>query len=143
MTTMTSTNTRPCKALRPAQTPIYRAVERLLLWLVPVVERLPKSTPYQAMGARLINDVQSSLDCIVRSAQTSDATARSESLAELTLRMTAVKTAMRVMSQLRIGGSGAFAVSARQMSQFLSLVVPVATQCASWRRAAAASANHV
>lgn len=44
------------------QTPICHTIERLLDWCMPVVERLPKSLPYQRVGARIIDKTLESLD---------------------------------------------------------------------------------
>lgn len=62
---------------KPAQLPIYRAVERLMTWAIPVIERLPKSLPYQTLGGLLIRDIRECMDAVILTTQATDYTHRS------------------------------------------------------------------
>lgn len=110
--------------MKPAQLPIYRAVERLMLWAVPYVERLPKSLPYQTLGGLLIRDIRECLDAIILATQASDYT-RIEALNILVARMTAVKTTMRVFKNLK-------KITEKQEVQFLDLINPIQMQAGAW-----------
>ncbi len=109
---------------KPAQLPIYRAVERLMIWAIPVVERLPKSLPYQTLGGLFIRDIRECMDAVILTTQASDYT-RIEALNILVARMTSVKTTMRVLKASK-------KITAQQEVQFLDLINPIAMQAGAW-----------
>lgn len=109
---------------KPAQLPIYRAVERLMIWAIPVVERLPKSLPYQTLGGLLIRDIRECMDAVILTTQATDYT-RIEALNILIARMTSVKTTMRVLKASK-------KITAQQEVQFLDLINPIAMQAGAW-----------
>ena len=110
--------------MKPAQLPIYRAVERLMTWAIPFVERLPKSLPYQTIGGLLIRDIRECMDAVILTTQASGYT-RIEPLQILIARMTAIKTAMRVLKATK-------RITAKQEVQFLDLINPIAMQAGAW-----------
>lgn len=109
---------------KPAQLPIYRAVERLMIWAIPVIERLPKSLPYQTLGGLFMRDVRECMDAVILTTQTTDYT-RIEALNILIARMTSVKTTMRVLKASK-------KITAQQEVQFLDLINPIAMQAGAW-----------
>lgn len=109
---------------KPAQLPIYRAVERLMAWAIPVIERLPKSLPYQTLGGLLIRDIRECMDAVILTTQATDYT-RIEALNILIARMTSVKTTMRVLKASK-------KITAQQEVQFLDLINPIAMQAGAW-----------
>ena len=109
---------------KPAQLPIYRAVERLMIWAIPVVERLPKSLPFQTLGGLLIRDIRECMDAVILTTQAAGYT-RIESLHILIARMTSVKTTMRVLKASK-------KITAQQEVQFLDLINPIAMQAGAW-----------
>lgn len=111
--------------MKPAQLPIYRAVECLLIWAIPMVERLPKSLPYQVLGGRIIANINDCLDAIIFATQSTDYT-RIGQLNILIARMTTVKTAMRTLKATK-------KIAANQEVQFLDLINPIAMQAGAWR----------
>ena len=44
--------------MKPNQASIYREIERLLEWSIPVVERLPRSLPYKELGGLRLKAMQ-------------------------------------------------------------------------------------
>lgn len=132
------------RKMKPAQLPIYRAVESLLLWLIPVIERLPKSVSYQTLGGLAIRDANDCLDAIVVAhgldkGNPNYLTARRECFGVLVARMTSIKTKMRIFQQCRIRvkdaeGNTKLApiLSPKQEAKFLDLVNPIAVQAGAW-----------
>lgn len=109
---------------KPAQLPIYRAVERLMIWAIPVIERLPKSLPYQTLGGLFMRDVRECMDAVILTTQATGYT-RIEALNILIARMTSVKTTMRVLKASK-------KITAQQEVQFLDLINPIAMQAGAW-----------
>lgn len=111
--------------MKPAQLPIYRAVERLMIWAIPFVERLPKSLPYQTLGGLLIRDIRESMDAVILTTQASGYT-RITGINILIARMTAVKSTMRCLKAAK-------KITAQQEVQFLDLINPISIQAGSWK----------
>lgn len=111
--------------MKPAQLPIYRAVERLMIWVFPVVERLPKSLPYQTIGGLLIRDIRECMDAVILTTQSSGRD-RLAGVNILIARMTSVKTAIRVLKAMK-------RITPQQEVQFLDLINPISIQAGSWR----------
>lgn len=118
---------------KASQTPIYRAIERLLQWAIPVAARLPKSLPFQTLGADMIRDIKQSLDAVAMAMQTplEDAATRLSCIELIIVRMTSVRMTMRQLVQARVNGGPV--VSLRQEAAFLSLLNPIAIQAGGWR----------
>ncbi len=122
--------------MKPAQLPIYRAVERLMIWVIPFVERLPKSLPYQTLGGLLVRDIRECLDAVILATQASEY-ARLDAINILIARMTAVKSTMRCLKAVK-------KITAQQEVQFLDLVNPIAMQAGAWRcKTAKGAANSI
>lgn len=126
--------------MKPTQTPIYRAIERLLQWAIPLTERLPKSLPYQVLGGEMIRDIKLCLDAVIAAMHTTDAQAKIVCIDAVIARMTAVKTTMRQFTQAKI--KLAPVVSYKQEIAFLDLLNPIAIQAGAWRSKAAQSNRH-
>lgn len=118
---------------KPSQLPIYRAVENLMIWSIPFVERLPKSLPYQTLGGLLIRDIRECLDAVILTTQAS-ASAKVGPLQILIARMTAVKTTMRVLKESK-------KITAQQEVQYLDMLNSISTQAGAWMRKVAMEAN--
>lgn len=128
--------------IKPAQAPIYRAIERLLQWAIPTTERLPKSLPYQTLGGKMIKDIMLCLEVTIMAVNTPDPATRLQCIDIIISRMTMVKTTMRQFAQARI--KGAPVVSYKQEAAFLDLINPVATQAGAWRiKTGQQVSNHV
>ena len=91
--------------IKPAQTPIYRAIERLLQWAIPTTERLPKSLPYQKLGGEMIHDIKICLEAAIMAVNATDPATRLQCIDIIIARMTMVKTTMRQFAQARIKGA--------------------------------------
>lgn len=128
--------------VKPAQTPIYRAIERLLQWAIPITERLPKSLPYQKLGGEMIHDIKLCLDATIMAVNSADPKTRLQCIEIIIARMTTIKTTMRQFAQARI--KGAPVISYKQEAAFLDLIQPIATQAGAWlNKTAQRASNHV
>lgn len=117
--------------MKPAQAPIYRAIERLLQWAIPIVERLPKSLPYHTLGDEMIRDIKLCLDATIMAMQASDATTRLQCVNIIISRMTTVKTTMRIFAQAKVKDTPV--ISYKQEAAFLDMINPIGTQAGAWR----------
>lgn len=125
---------------KSSQAPVYRLTERLLSWMIPVVARLPKSTPFQVLGGKIISNLSDCLDIISiayaldRNSPTYDAR-KKDCYGNLCVRLTSVKTLMRVFTRQRFTnpkGDLVPVVSPKQEGQFIDLINQVAVQVDAW-----------
>ena len=100
--------------MKAKQASVYRYLRELLLYAVPISERLPKSLPMQTLGKRLINDIMDSLDYICIALQTEKGRPRLDVINSVIVRMTSVKTVFEVLEENR-------AVSHKQFAQYLDI----------------------
>lgn len=107
--------------------PIYRAIERLLSWAVPMVDSLPKSLACQTLGGLLIRDLRDCLNAVLLGQDTGDVPAKVQCIKVLLTNLTGIRTTMRVFTGNRY-------VSVKQEMEFLDLVNPIQIQAAAWLR---------
>ncbi len=110
---------------KPKQPPIYRALERLLSWAVPVVDSLPKSLACQTLGGLLIRDMRDSLTYVMTATEAEDVNAKIECIKLLAVNLTNIRTTMRVFTENR-------SISLKKEAEFLDLVNAVTTQQNAW-----------
>lgn len=124
--------------MKANQTPIYRAAERLLLWVIPLAERLPKSLPYQIIGSELVADIKRGIDDIICAMHAPDNAVKLRCINSLLARMASVKMTMRILLQMKI--KYVPIVSYKQEAAFLDLINPICTQAGAWKNKAAVAA---
>ena len=73
--------------MKPSQASIYREIERLLEFTIPMAERFPKSLPYRELGGRLILDLKESMDFVVLAFQAENRLERLECINAVVMRM--------------------------------------------------------
>lgn len=115
--------------VKPNQASIYREIERLMEWSIPVVERLPRSLPYKELGGLLIRDLKEALDFVVLAFQADGTFERVECINAVVMRMTAVKTTYRLLNRVRRD-----AISHGQYAQALDMLNTIADQAGKWLR---------
>ena len=113
--------------MKANQASIYREIERLLEWSIPVVERLPRSLPYKELGGLLIRDLKEALDFVVLAFQAEGPLERVECINAVVMRMTSVKTSYRLMNRVRRD-----ALSHGQYAQALDMLNVIADQAGKW-----------
>lgn len=113
--------------MKPNQASIYRDIERLLEWSIPVVERLPRSLPYKELGGKLVRDLAEALDFVVLAFQAQGTLERVECINGVIMRMTSVKTTYRLMNRVRRD-----AISHGQYAQALDMLNVIADQSGKW-----------
>lgn len=123
-----------------SQTPVYRLTERLMILSIPMISRLPKSVPYQVLGGKFISNINDCLD-IITLAYGLDKTSptyeisRKECHGNLHLRLTSLKTTVRVFKKVRFTnhkGDVVPVVSPRHEGEFVDLVNQISVQIDAW-----------
>lgn len=115
--------------MKPSQASIYREIERLLEYTIPMAERFPKSLPYRELGGRLILDLKESMDFVVLAFQADNRLERLECINAVVMRMTSVKTTFRLLNRVRRD-----TISRGQYAQVLDMLNSIADQAGKWLR---------
>ena len=116
------------------QTPIYHAIERLLDWCMPVVERLPKSLPYQRVGTRVIDKTLDALDLASLSYDCINDEARANYLGYLITDVRTVRASLDVLVRNKC-------ISQKQQVAYIDLTSGILAQAAAWQCKGLRTAN--
>ena len=114
--------------MKASQASLYRKIELLLLWVMPVLDRLPKSLSCQELGRKALTDLTDSLDLVSFALKAERGPQRLEYIDALIVRMTDLKTiirSFRTMSQNR--------EPRVQYTTFIELLKPLSTEVGRWR----------
>lgn len=125
--------------MKASQTPIYRALEKLMAWAVPAMAHLPRAVSYEHLGALIIHDIYDSLNAVSIALQSDNVNTKLAAVDTLIARMTSVKTAMRVLTQAK--HCGAPVMSRKQEALYLDLLIPIARQATGWRNSLSAKSQ--
>ena len=74
--------------MKASQASLYRKIELLLLWVMPVLDRLPKSLSCQELGRKALADLTDSLDLVSFALKAERGPQRLEYIDALIVRMT-------------------------------------------------------
>ena len=108
------------------QTPIFHAIERLLDWSIPVVERLPKSLPFQRVGARVIDKTLESLDLASLAYDSINDEVRANYLGYLITDIRTVRASFDTLARLKC-------ISQKQQVVYIELTSGILSQAAAWQ----------
>lgn len=118
--------------MKASQASLYRKIELLLLWVMPVLDRLPKSLSCQELGKKALTDLTDSLDLVSFALKAERGPQRLEYIDALIVRMTDLKTiirSFRTMSQSREPR----VLTQDQYTTFIELLKPISTEVGRWR----------
>ena len=118
--------------MKASQASLYRKIELLLLWVMPVLDRLPKSLSCQELGKKALADLTDSLDLVSFALKAERGPQRLEYIDALIVRMTDLKTiirSFRTMSQNREPR----VLTQDQYTTFIELLKPLSTEVGRWR----------
>ena len=118
--------------MKASQASLYRKIELLLLWVMPVLDRLPKSLSCQELGRKALTDLTDSLDLVSFALKAERGPQRLEYIDALIVRMTDLKTiirSFRTMSQNREPR----VLTQDQYTTFIELLKPLSTEVGRWR----------
>ena len=113
--------------MKASQASLYRKIELLLLWVMPVLDRLPKSLSCQELGKKALADLTDSLDLVSFALKAERGPQRLEYIDALIVRMTDLKTiirSFRTMSQNREPR----VLTQDQYTTFIELLKPLSTE---------------
>ncbi|MBQ8049044.1 MAG: hypothetical protein IJ271_05535 [Bacteroidales bacterium] len=123
-----------------AQGSVYRKIELLLVWVMPVLDRLPKSLSCQELGRKALADLTDSLDLATFALKAERGTLRLQYIDALIVRMTDLKTIVRIFRTMSIQREPRV-LTQDQYTTFIELLRPISAEVGRWRASNAGTAS--
>ena len=83
--------------MKPTKSSLYREIENLILWFIPIGNALPKDFALRTLGERMINDLLDALNTTALALQTQDLQQRIELINLVKLNITSVQSITKVL----------------------------------------------
>lgn len=128
--------------MKPTSSSIYRRIELLTDWLIPVIDRMPKSISSNIIGDRLINSIMNAQEytaIALRSANISD---RIEAIRLMILCTDTMRYCMRVIYG-RSRNSSTRVINTEQYSHFVGEMEKIGDETAKWLSSAERNLKNV
>ena len=114
---------------------MYRKIEILTEWARPVVDRLPKTTAFTAMGSRTVNELQDAMAAVTIGLLSEKGEPRLNAANLLIVRMVSVKTAFRIYYSYASQTGNPRVLTAAQYAYFLRSMKEISVETERWRAA--------
>lgn len=118
--------------MKATQSSLYRKIEMILIWALPVLDRLPKSLSFQELGKKALADITDSLDLISFALKAERGKARLAYIDALIVRMADLKTiirSFRMISKIREPRI----LTLDQYTVFIDLLRNISSEIGRWR----------
>lgn len=128
--------------MKPTSSSIYRRIELLTDWLIPVIDRMPKSISSNIIGDRLINSIMNAQEytaIALRSANISD---RIEAIRLMILCTDTMRYCMRTIYE-RSRNSSTRVINTEQYSHFVGEMEKIGDETAKWLSSAERNLKNV
>lgn len=114
---------------------MYRAIESLYVWCIPVCNRLPKDLAFRCMGERLVNELTDACTTCALALRTANAKERLDILEVLTIHMTNIKSIVKTWFEWSSKeGQVIRIVSRGQHIEYLKQMDTIGIQLGAWMR---------
>lgn len=121
--------------MKPTSSSIYRRLEQLTDWIIPVVDRMPKSLSSQVVGERLLNALLNAQEYVAIALRTRNVSERIEAIQLSILHIDAVRSSMRAIYE-RSRNSASRVLSTEQYGYFVSQMEVITDETSKWLSAA-------
>lgn len=121
--------------MKASQSSVYRELENLLLWFIPVGNNFPKDFALRGLGERMLNDLTDSLTACALALKTQDLSQRLELINLTKLHVTTVQSISRVLVEYSSReGNTKRIISQKQRAALLVSMTSIGSQLARWAK---------
>lgn len=120
--------------MKAAQSSIYRSIENVMIWFIPVSARVPKIIALRCLAEECainINDALTSVALGLQSEKWSDVR---DCIDMVLLHMTKVKTAVKILKEYSDRSATIHVLNDRQLSVFSLSMNKIMTELGKWRK---------
>ena len=121
--------------MKPAQSSIYRELENLLLWFIPVGNNFPKDFALRELGKRMLNELADALTACALALKTQDLGHRLELINLVKLHIETAQSLSKVLIEYSSReGNVRRLISQKQRAAFITAMCGIGSQLARWAK---------
>ncbi len=121
--------------MKASQSSLYREIENLMLWFIPIGNNIPKDFALRELGKRMLDEITDSLTACNLALQTKDLNNRLELINLIRLHMTSVQTISKVLVEFSSReGNVKRVISQKQRASMLVMMTSIGSQIARWTK---------
>ena len=121
--------------MKATQSSLYREIENLILWFIPIGNNIPKDFALRSLGERMLNEMTDSLTACNLALQTKDLAHRLELINLVKLHMTTVQSISKVFVEYSSReGNVRRIISQKQRAAMLVSMTNIGSQIARWAK---------
>lgn len=126
--------------MKPSQSSLYREIENLMLWFIPVGNNIPKDFAVRKLGERMQNEMLDALTACALALQTSELSQRLDLINLVRLHITNVQSVSRVLVEYSSReGNIKRVISQKQRAALLVMMSTIGNQIARWAKSTESS----
>ena len=119
--------------MKATQSSLYREIENLILWFIPVGNNIPKDFALRQLGERMLNEMMDALTACNLAYQSTDLNHRLELINLVKLHMTTVQSVSKVFIEYSSReGNLRRVISQKQRAAMLVMMTSIGNQIARW-----------
>ena len=119
--------------MKASQSSLYREIENLMIWFIPVGNNIPKDFALRQLGERMINEMTDALTACNLALQTKELRQRLELINLIKLHMTTVQSITKVFVEFSSReGNVKRVISQKQRAALMRMMVSIGSQTARW-----------
>lgn len=119
--------------VKPSKSSLYREIENLIIWFIPIGNNIPKDFALRKLGERMLNDLLDALNATALALQTQDLQQRLELINLVKLHITSAQSISKVLVEYSSRDSSkARIISQKQRAALLASMTSIGTQLAKW-----------
>lgn len=121
--------------MKATNSSIYREIENLLLWFIPVGNNFPKDFALRQLGERMLNELTDALTAVALALQTQELSQRLELINLVKLHITTVQSISKVLVEYSSReGNVKRIISQKQRASLLASMTTIGGQLARWAK---------
>lgn len=121
--------------MKASQSSLYREIENLMLWFIPIGNNIPKDFALRELGKRMLDEITDSLTACNLALQAKDLNNRLELINLIRLHMTSVQTISKVLVEFSSReGNAKRVISQKQRASMLVMMTSIGSQIARWAK---------
>lgn len=119
--------------MKASQSSLYREIENLLLWFIPVGNNIPKDFALRKLGERMLDEMTDALTACNLALQTQELGRRLELIKLVRLHMTTVQSVSKVFVEFSSReGNIRRIISQKQRAALMKMMTVIGNQTARW-----------
>lgn len=121
--------------MKATNSSIYREIENLLLWFIPVGNNFPKDFALRQLGERMLNELTDALTAVALALQTQELSQRLELINLVKLHITTAQSISKVLVEYSSReGNVKRIISQKQRASLLASMTTIGGQLARWAK---------